>query len=56
MRTAFEKYTAKVMHWLKKYGVDTSKNLNAIMNLITDYFSNDSSTVSPDFAAQCIKF
>lgn len=56
MKTAFEKYTAKVMHWLKKYGVDTSKNLNAIMNLITDYFSNDSSTVSPDYAAQCIKF
>ena len=36
MKTAFEKYTANVIHWLKKYGIDTKKHINDIMNLITD--------------------
>lgn len=56
MKTAFEKYTANVIHWLKKYGIDTKKHINDIMNLITDYFSNNETSVAPDFAAQCIKF
>lgn len=55
MKTMFEKFTAKVIRWLKKYGVDTEKYLNSIMDIITDYFDGDES-VSPDYAAQCIKF
>ena len=55
MKTMFEKFTTKVMRWLKKYGVDTEKYLNSIMDIITDYFDADGG-VSPDYAAQCIKF
>ena len=58
MRTAFEKFSAKVLHWLKKYGVDTQRHIGDIMNIIGDYYNSEETdkSVSPDYAAQCIKF
>lgn len=51
-KTKFEKFTDKVLAWLKDHGIDTEKYIGQILDMATDYFED----TDPYYAAQCIKY